>query len=186
MLWSILQTDSTEDRHYGNECLLIRFAFEARDIEKIRSYKDFLAVRNLRDARFACSRAIALRRTAIRCPWALCQWMQHRVYVPPTLSTGDSSAWTEAGWGDSGSGSCLGTAGSIRPWGLGSGGWDDLWERPGSKDPTWDGFMRVPKTPGKRKRQRRRKALKHAEQANAAAAWAAERQRDLEEWDRTN
>ncbi|KAF7330701.1 hypothetical protein MSAN_02448200 [Mycena sanguinolenta] len=173
MLWSFLKlnSDSSEVRQYHTECMLIRWAFIERDPAK--TYDDLVAARRLRDARLACSHAIACRRTAIRFSYLLPQWMEHRMYSPPAVYTPtspppiDSSSSSHGGWGTG------------QPWG--SGGWETGgdWGEPwatnsaskGGSDPSWDGVTRVPKTPGKRKRQRRRKAMKCAEWAAQVAGW---------------
>ncbi|KAF8208327.1 hypothetical protein K438DRAFT_1961820 [Mycena galopus ATCC 62051] len=115
----------------------------------------YRTVRDLRDARIACSQSVTHRRAAIRSPWLLREWMQHR--LAPSLErsggwgTPEGGGWSTTQWID-----------DEHLWG----DWGTFAPDPSS---SWDGVTRVPKTPGKRKRQRRRRTARRKAQAAATA-----------------
>ncbi|KAJ6512875.1 hypothetical protein C8R45DRAFT_920651 [Mycena sanguinolenta] len=164
MLWTVLDRNSREAWQSDGECHNIRKTFRERDRSKIKTFKDFRTLQLFRDGGVACSQAIASWRTAIRCPWKLRQWMEHRVaYVPPLPSAPLPQLPNDAG-SSSGSGGW----GSTPAWGSDNGDWTagEGWGAVGSwniiPQKCWDG-PRMPKSKGKARRQRRRKAAARAE-----------------------
>ncbi|KAF8214808.1 hypothetical protein K438DRAFT_2138342 [Mycena galopus ATCC 62051] len=167
MRWSILKHNSWEGRECAAELRQINAQFKKTLRQK--RHKGFRAVRDLRDARIASSQSISQRRAAIRAPWLLRSWMEHRlVPSPPAPQNDDDHHWgsgTGRGWG------------TTKDGGWGTIEWidsADVWVGWGPDSPnpssSWDGVTRTPKSSGKRKRQRRRRAQRRAAQAAAAAA----------------
>ncbi|KAK7057360.1 hypothetical protein R3P38DRAFT_3168882 [Favolaschia claudopus] len=168
----------------------------------VENWGDYRMLWVFREGGYACSKAIAVRRTAIAEPYIFECWLARTVanpVVPLPLpgSWGSCGGDSEdgKGWGGSDGDSESGAWGVsseddwTQRWGgasWGGGGWsiegDPTWSRHRSltsfgwitwRDLEWDGIHRVPKTRGKRKRQRQRKAVKRASEAAAAAAAAS-------------
>ncbi|KAJ7121767.1 hypothetical protein C8R43DRAFT_1136452 [Mycena crocata] len=144
MHWSFLEDNSYYVWAASAERDHIQQEWDQRDRSTIQSYDAVLAIRRLRDARLACSAAIAGRRRAIDLPGDFHRWLRHQ----------DSANRVQGPWVGWGSGTGSNGSGT---------GWNTGWRR----DPTWDGVTRIPKTPGKAKR--RRLALRAHREAAAQA-----------------
>ncbi|KAJ6463639.1 hypothetical protein C8R47DRAFT_1225130 [Mycena vitilis] len=150
-------------------------AWRLRDRSAVHSYEEFLAVRATRDAKLACSKAIARKRTALAHRFDFGNWVhQHATGEPmPADRFGGAphrpGVWhsyrnRDGTWGPHGGimdASRWVTTTAVTPW--------PSRRVPGTRDPDWDGTP-VARTPGKARRRRRRMLLELEEDAAIAAA----------------
>ncbi|KAJ7888018.1 hypothetical protein B0H13DRAFT_2342112 [Mycena leptocephala] len=186
----VVQPDSFEECQSRLECDQIMDDWRRRDRSAILSYTHFLGARLTMEAKIACSKAVAGKRTAVHYPFEFGRWLeQHATSTCPLDPFGDAphepGAWhlyrnSDGTWGPHGG--IMDVSRWVashprmtqRPAGRGWGdhGWGSGW--PGHRDPDWDGIP-VPKTPGKAKRRRQRRHERHEAQKRDAALWTAQR-----------
>ncbi|KAF8179818.1 hypothetical protein K438DRAFT_2021575 [Mycena galopus ATCC 62051] len=173
-MWALIRVNSYKEGISQVECRFIQRDFLDTCKSEVHCFEDYLALRAARDVKIACTKAIAGYRSARSSPCWLQVW--HDILAPPppplpTQRSAPSPQWgsAESGWGSAESG---------WPTGWGS-GWGLASRIP------WTGEL-VPKTPGKRKCQCKRKAARRAqwviEMGRIADAWAEESRRNELEW----
>ncbi|KAJ7182649.1 hypothetical protein C8R43DRAFT_1116288 [Mycena crocata] len=167
MHWTFVEPNSYYDWTAQPERKRILHQWQDRDRSKIRSYADLLILRNLRDARLACSHAIAGRRRAIDFPDDFQRWLDYQAMVNRPFT-----GWS--GWsGPLGAHERTLWTYDLAPWrrveGWGGDAGIELWRR--NFDFSWNG-VRVQKTPGKKKR--RKEHLRREKEKGRAADEAYE------------
>ncbi|KAJ7920721.1 hypothetical protein B0H13DRAFT_2318998 [Mycena leptocephala] len=191
-LGPFLKRGSVEDQDCQNECRAVNYAWRTRDRRAIKTYQQLVEARTLKDARIACSKAVASMRSASYNQFEFSRWLEEHLTGKPSGdpfggATHFPGVWhsyrnSDGSWGPWG-----GTMDASRwvpdtrftekrvidrthcPWGMGGRPWGPSGGLPGRRDPNWDGVP-VPKTPGKAKRRKllRRQLLEQALEEEAA------------------
>ncbi|KAF8143629.1 hypothetical protein K438DRAFT_1783569 [Mycena galopus ATCC 62051] len=159
------------------ECHFLQRDFLLACKSQVHCFADYIALRDVRDARLACTKAIWSYRSARYAPWRL-QTLHGLAPPPPPAPAPPRQPQTPVwGWGSSQWGSMNWVENSDEVWGL---CWGSGW----APRVQWTDEL-VPRTPGKRKHQRKCKAARRAmEMERVAAAWAEDCCQNEVEWAR--